>query len=423
MSCLCGNAATHIGRDAQSYTAVLCCSIECGRAELDTLLIGVDPKRARDDTSDAEARKTQRPAYRSPLVDYTRRDLPQLIERYAVHQTWAAQSDVFVHWLLASMADPQSLWALPPESFCAVAPAPGEETERAFGAALLEYDFGEPSDMVKPRRSSERIYVEVPEGEIRIIVTRNQQRGNWSVQPYDEPRARVLWNRAATRGICRFIAMQVHFAFEAGGHFSALLWDRLDGTMMFVEPHSAPLESYEEFWQFTAVLDELQRFSLRLRGVRSFVPMQAVIDGFGGPQLWATRDPRVNLRLCEAAEGFCVSATLLWIDALVRNARPLVPLREDASEITRDLRREVLSWPAPPGGADSLLLGYHSVLVDRFARTLRRYEPLLADAMQRQPEYDIDVPEERDEVLQLATDLAVGSRREMQRVLTRASVV
>lgn len=425
----CAQPATQRCRDRSTRSSVVCCSTQCGTRALDALLgavltqtIDADPKRTRDDDEEQiDPRKLAQPKYRSPLNEYTRRDIAPLIERWAVHNRWLSESDQLRTWVLASMADPHSLWAL--QSLCVVLPEPDD----VFARGLLEVEMNaDTGDNVRPRhKADEKMYAHVVDFVVDARVS-----GAGVVELHQERRLRVLWNRVAhmdsgssEENRCRFVVVWVGYRMTNSSHASALLWDRLDGTMLFVEPNGLPSMFYDQQFEIDALLAELERFSMSLRGVRAFLTMAGMVGPLGGPQSWSSSAAGGNRRLCSVKGGFCVSATLLWIDALVRNARPMVPLHEDVLSITQELQRDMRSWPLPPGGGDVVLLGYHSLLIDRFVRTLDRYAPALADAVRRQwPEADLD-----DEDAAMEAGLAIAERigapaiAEMRRVLQAAN--
>ena len=452
----CPREATQICRHAPTSFAVLCCSERCGTQLLDATLlsIGYDPlgKRTRDEEEDP--RKAARPdegaasgsssaaaaaggdsppttsaeapwVYRSPVQDYSMDHLRVVAALYDPQLDWLRRSGLFRAWVWAEMSGKESDWELDGR-LLAVGPTTPEEFHETLNDQLLVYapaqsgharNFIHPQfdkylpEAMRPFYATDLVCVME---ETHTMIANGADVMRW-------------WGEPVESSPSRFILQPVSILLRnnKSAHYAALLLDKSNGTMLFLEPQGAVFFTRPGS---AGLIQTLEGFSLTFIGARAFVSIATLVPEFGGPQSWTTAHehlaefqydpdddaegegarPRPPGRmggwrqithereLCDMRSGFCVSATMLWVDALVRNARDGVPLVQDVLRITKALQADVERWPIPLGKQDVRMLCYGSVIVDRFVKQVEVGRFAVArEIIRPDPELEITEPPSR----------------------------
>jgi len=329
----CPLPATGMCRRPSSFEYVYCCSAECGTLAL------IGDKRGHDD----DERRTKRQAQYTSVAEP--RDYLQALVRNIdpPENVLSDIGDVLSYYPAALMTarHPDVIWLMPTRT-----PALFEQVS----------DDGWLHRRTSPAISADATIVIQLDNELRPTV-----RGDGVIP---------AWRRAveqATRR--RFVVVSVLFSYAEDSpddHAAAILWDRVDGSAIFVEPHASPMQDAAPQLNMRESFAALARFVTgNLPGVSALVHPVGLIGLLGGPQSWFHELRPASGRRFSVDGGWCVTATLMWIEALVRNAPSRRPLRDSVFAITAALQAECSTWVRFGPGNDSWLINYHHYLLEQ----------------------------------------------------------
>lgn len=333
MQCVsCSAPATGTAHNSISHEFAYCCSLQCGQAAL----IG-DKRKSDEDDPLAKRRYIYNPiapprSQLAHLVDVVEpkvnvlMDSDDILSRYpAVLMTNAPQSNVV--WLVPNRV-----------------PTLFEKADYPFPLAHVRVD-----------------------GHVGVamnILIRLDAALNPTIIA---PEVAEAWRRAVEQATTRrFVVVDVTFAGADYAHAGAILWDRIDGSAFFLEPHGSPPESADVAFNLYRSTAELSKFVLEnLVGVKAFWRSYNFTDDHNGPQSWfGNLRPQAG-RIFRIDGGWCMTAIYMWIAALVKNAPSRRPLIDWIGNITANLRRECSTWVRYGPSNDSWLINYHHYLLEK----------------------------------------------------------
>lgn len=356
----------------------------------------IEVKRTHDSAAENDHRAKMLQRFVPPADGLTRRQLLSMVMRYSPLGNLLSMSPGAEHFLLAIMGA-----TLP--ALCAVVCPPGDnvhhrdlidQTSDVTETELITYGT---APQLHYSAATGRIWftssdddVEGDEGDDHdLIRVRNLVSDPRAVENAEQSGVRFLALDMVIEDMIDYDNSGDEIRVEREKHAIILLVDMPFRDVFLLEPHGRPINPNGNMemeklvqnlqgalelvfpWLHTSP-DPLTRLLPKNTG-RLFYPA-SLIGSMGGPQSW-NRDPDekpINLRYSDYAakhNGYCVSAALMWLQALIENARTNVPLREDFAFITASLKRHVAQWTRPSDG-DSYLANYHAYLVHRILAAL-----------------------------------------------------
>lgn len=200
-------------------------------------------------------------------------------------------------------------------------------------------------------------------GEMNIIIRLDDSLNPTIVAPEVAEAWRRAVEQATTR---RFVVVDVTFDGPDYAHAGAILWDRVDGNAIFLEPHGSPPAYASDVFNLHRSTAELSKFVMEnLVGVKALWRSYNFTDEHNGPQSWFGKLRPQAGRIFGIDGGWCMTAVYMWIAALVKNAPSRRPLIDWIGNITANLRSECSTWVRYGPDTDSWLINYHHYLLEK----------------------------------------------------------